>query len=32
MTAADESKAKNGGEVELAAVLDAAQKQNAGRR
>jgi len=32
MTAADESKAKNGAKVELAAVLEEAKKQNAARR
>ncbi len=32
MSAADESKAKNGAKVELAAVLEEAKKQNAGRR
>ncbi len=32
MTAADESKAKNGAKVELATVIEEAKKQNAGRR
>jgi hypothetical protein len=32
MTAADESKAKNGAKVELATVLEEAKRQNAARR